>query len=217
MEDPVDTVTLPRLSCPHCPDAATFGDPALLRLHLFRHYSDFWRERIVQMEVRDSGDRVCRDCRTKIRGATAEGTWQAAVCHFAIQHDELRSAVDQDPRLTEPFRSSFVRSLYRDLDDPASSKTKENSYFRAFKAMIGSMTAMPSRSKTSAEGSGTPPAKKPKTAPSQLPSKIRTQGQSLPPPSVAKPNKTSKTSRLKSGQPLRSIPGTENKHYIRKR
>jgi molybdenum cofactor biosynthesis enzyme MoaA len=46
----------------------------------------------------------CDRCpRKRITGATVEGTRTAAVCHFAIQHYELRGVLEKDPKITPEF------------------------------------------------------------------------------------------------------------------
>jgi hypothetical protein len=44
----------------------------------------------------------CDKCprKKKITGATMEGTRTAAICHFAIQHYELRGVLEKDTRLS---------------------------------------------------------------------------------------------------------------------
>lgn len=99
--------------CPHCDDCKNNMDPSKLRLHIFLHYKDRWEHRLDKLE-KGHNYFYCDTCpkRKQLKGANEEGARMSAVCHFAIQHHELRDVLKKDERL----RINFVSDLYYDID-----------------------------------------------------------------------------------------------------
>ena len=57
----------------------------------------------------------CDICLDKIlKGASKEGAIKSILCHFAIQHDELRPLIEKDDRFSEDFKKDvyYVRFFY---------------------------------------------------------------------------------------------------------
>ena len=100
------------IKCPKCPAFDKNRDPNNLKLHIFHHYLDYWTLKIPRLDRKET---VCDQCSPakKIVGANPEGCRIALICHRAIQHDELRGALDSDPSLPH----NFVQELY---GEPAS-------------------------------------------------------------------------------------------------
>lgn len=100
------------IKCPKCPAFDKNRDPNNLKLHIFHHYLDYWTLKIPRLDRKET---VCEQCSPakKIVGANPEGCRIALICHRAIQHDELRGALDSDPSLPH----NFVQELY---GEPAS-------------------------------------------------------------------------------------------------
>ena len=100
-------------------------DAPNLRLHIFHHYKEHWTERISKL-AKGEKSFFCDRCprKKKITGATSEGTRTAAVCHFAIQHYELRGVLEKDPKITP----QFIKDLYWDHDHPSSASS---SYYQS--------------------------------------------------------------------------------------
>lgn len=99
--------------CPHCDDCKNNADPSKLRLHVFLHYKDRWENRLDKLE-KGQNCFYCDSCpkRKQLKGADEAGAKTSAICHFAIQHHELRTVLNKDERL--PF--NFVKDLYSDID-----------------------------------------------------------------------------------------------------
>jgi len=99
--------------CPHCNECKNNMDPSRLRLHVFHHYKDRWEHRLDPLE-RGPNYFYCNMCpkRKQIKGANEEGARMSTICHFAIQHHELRDVLNRDERLPE----NFVSDLYYDID-----------------------------------------------------------------------------------------------------
>jgi len=99
--------------CPHCNDCKGNTDASRLRLHVFHHYKDRWEHRLDALE-KGQNYFYCNMCpkRKQLRGANEEGARMSTICHFAIQHQELRDVLAKDERLPE----NFVKDLYYDID-----------------------------------------------------------------------------------------------------
>lgn len=108
-----------RIECPHCAEYKDNSDGSKLRLHIFLHYKDRWEKRIDKLE-KGNNYFYCDSCpkRKQLKGANEEGARLSAICHFAIQHHELRAVLKMDDSLPE----NFVNDLYWDID----SKPKDN-------------------------------------------------------------------------------------------
>jgi len=109
-----DTPRRPKVfECPHCNECKNNMDPSRLRLHVFHHYKDRWEHRLDPLE-RGPNYFYCNMCpkRKQIKGANDEGARMSTICHFAIQHHELRDVLNRDERLPE----NFVSDLYYDID-----------------------------------------------------------------------------------------------------
>ena len=73
----------------------------------------FWFCRLIhfyktfQLEDLEKGEKCyyCDLCpqRKRIKGDTPKGIKKSMVCHLAVQHGELRSVMDKDPRLSKEF------------------------------------------------------------------------------------------------------------------
>ena len=76
----------------------------LVELRLHEQYHDIFH---FQIKSLSKGDKVyyCDICPSKkpSRGASDEGARNAAICHFAIQHHELRNLMKKDDRLSKEF------------------------------------------------------------------------------------------------------------------
>jgi len=92
----------PVIKCPKCKEYDRNRDPNNLKLHIFHHYLDFWKEKIPILETKET---LCEQCtpNKRIVGANSEGCRTALICHRAIHHDELREALKGDPDLPEGF------------------------------------------------------------------------------------------------------------------
>jgi len=99
--------------CPHCSECKNNMDASRLRLHIFHHYKDRWEHRLEPLE-RGPNYFYCNLCtkRKQIKGANEEGARMSTICHFAIQHHELRGVLNRDERLPE----NFVSDLFYDID-----------------------------------------------------------------------------------------------------
>jgi len=97
----------PIIKCPKCNKFDKNRCPNNLKLHIFHHYLDFWKEKIPDIDGKET---VCEQCSPskKIVGANSDGCRTALICHRAIQHDELRGALENDPTLPD----GFVEKLY---------------------------------------------------------------------------------------------------------
>ena len=100
------------IKCPKCPAFDKNRDPNNLKLHIFHHYLDYWTTKIPRLASKET---VCEQCSPakKIVGANPEGCRIALICHRAIQHDELRGALEADHSLPR----NFLQELY---GEPAS-------------------------------------------------------------------------------------------------
>ena len=101
------------LKCPKCSAFDKNRDPNNLKLHMFHHYLDYWRESVPVLERRET---VCEQCLPpkKIIGANPEGCRIALICHRALHHGELRGALEAD--------LSLPRNLIQELYGESSSK-----------------------------------------------------------------------------------------------
>jgi len=108
-----------RIECPHCNEFKDNSDGSKLRLHIFLHYKDRWEKRVDSLE-KGNNFFYCDACpkRKQLRGANEEGARLSSICHFAIQHHELREVLKKDDTLPE----NFIKDLYWDID----SKPKDN-------------------------------------------------------------------------------------------
>ena len=99
--------------CPHCNDCKGNTDPSRLRLHVFHHYKDRWEHRLDALE-KGQNYFYCNMCpkRKQLRGANEEGARMSTICHFAIQHQELRDVLAKDKRLPENFDFRFGSDRY---------------------------------------------------------------------------------------------------------
>lgn len=99
--------------CPHCDDYKNNTDASKLRLHIFLHYRDRWDSRLNKLE-KGPNCFYCDTCpkRKQLKGADQAGAKTSAICHFAIQHHELRTVLNKDERLP----TNFVKDLYVDID-----------------------------------------------------------------------------------------------------
>jgi len=99
--------------CPHCTECKNNVDPSRLRLHIFHHYKDRWEHRLAPLE-KGPNYYYCNICtkRKQIKGGNEEGARISMICHFAIQHHELRDVLNRDERLPE----NFVSDLFYDID-----------------------------------------------------------------------------------------------------
>ena len=95
------------MKCPKCSACDRNRDPNNLKLHMFHHYLDYWTDTVPALDSRET---VCHQCDPgkKIIGANPEGCRIALICHRAIQHDELRGALEADTTLPR----NFVQELY---------------------------------------------------------------------------------------------------------
>jgi len=101
------TQSKPLIKCPKCSKFDKNRCPNNLKLHIFHHYLHFWKEKIPDIEGKET---VCEQCSPskKIVGANSEGCRIALICHRAIQHNELRPALENDPSLPD----GFIEKLY---------------------------------------------------------------------------------------------------------
>merc|ERR1712156_1307015 len=108
-----------KIECPHCNEFKDNSDGSKLRLHIFLHYKDRWEKRVDSLE-KGNNFFYCDSCpkRKQLRGANEEGARLSSICHFAIQHHELREVLKKDDTLPE----NFIKDLYWDID----SKPKDN-------------------------------------------------------------------------------------------
>jgi len=108
-----------KIECPHCNEYKGNSDASKLRLHLFHHYKDRWESRVDTLE-KGHNYFYCDSCpkRKQLRGGNEEGARLSAICHFAIQHHELREVLKRDDSLSD----NFINELYWDID----SKPKDN-------------------------------------------------------------------------------------------
>eukprot|EP00092_Neocalanus_flemingeri_P023584 GFUD01025575.1.p1 GENE.GFUD01025575.1~~GFUD01025575.1.p1 ORF type:complete len:463 (+),score=121.88 GFUD01025575.1:105-1493(+) len=90
------------IKCPKCKDFDKNKDSNNLKLHIFHHYLDFWEDKVAKMTKNDT---VCDKCSPlkRIVGANPEGCRTALICHRAIQHEELRTVLENDKELPEGF------------------------------------------------------------------------------------------------------------------
>ena len=97
------------IKCPKCSKLDKNRCKNSLKLHLFHHYLDFWKEKVPQIESKST---ICEQCtpHKKIVGANAEGLRMAVICHRAIQHSELREALREDTSLP----GELINILYSD-------------------------------------------------------------------------------------------------------
>ena len=95
------------MKCPKCSKFDKNRCKNSLKLHLFHHYLEFWKEKVPQFS---STSTLCEQCSPpkKIVGANADGLRVAMVCHLAIQHGELRGALMADTSLS----GEFIDNLY---------------------------------------------------------------------------------------------------------
>jgi len=143
-----------KMSCPHCPILDRNVDANMLRLHIFTHYKEFWEGKI-DCRLRKFSDkeelvRKCTLCNRAISGGSSEGLRQAALCHFAIQHLELRQALENDKSL----REGFVTELFQDIDSKKSGRSFYESLTKAVKTChpgqkrVGSCTKVATRARS---------------------------------------------------------------------
>ena len=106
------------IKCPKCSDCDRNKDVNNLKLHIFHHYLDFWKDKIPEIEGKEI---YCDQCspEKKIVGANPEGCRTSFICHRAIHHNELRDALELDPSLPE----DFIEKLFGD-GEPAKKKLK---------------------------------------------------------------------------------------------
>ena len=97
------------IKCPKCSKFDKNRCKNSLKLHLFHHYLEFWKEKVAYFS---SNTTLCEQCcpPKKIVGANADGLRVAMICHRAIQHNELRDALIADTSLPE----DFIDKLYSD-------------------------------------------------------------------------------------------------------
>ena len=97
----------PVIKCPKCSKFDRNRCPNNLKLHLFHHYLDFWKDTVPKIDQKET---QCEQCtpNKRIVGANPEGCRTALICHRAIQHDELREALQNDETLPE----GFIQTLY---------------------------------------------------------------------------------------------------------
>ena len=105
-------------SCPKCDDMKRNRDRANLRIHLFQHYLKHWEERLnlVAPAGVDTMEIKCDyspKCEKKTTGASAEGARKSMVCHWAINHEELKDVLLQDADISK----DFVERLYIKQDN----------------------------------------------------------------------------------------------------
>merc|ERR1711981_1054456 len=83
-------------------------------------------KRVESLEKGPDNRYFCDVCpkRKSVTGATPEGAKLAAVCHFSIQHGELRNVLKEDTSLKE----NFISDLYWDIDHP-NEKSRNCSYY----------------------------------------------------------------------------------------
>ena len=95
------------IKCPKCSKFDKNRCKNSLKLHLFHHYLEFWKEKVPQFSSKST---LCEQCSPpkKIVGANADGLRVAMVCHLAIQHGELRGALMADTSLP----GEFIDNLY---------------------------------------------------------------------------------------------------------
>lgn len=97
------------MKCPKCSKFNKNKCKNSLKLHLFHHYLEFWKDKIPQFSSKST---LCEQCSPpkKIVGANADGLRVAMICHLAIQHGELREALIADSSLP----GEFIGNLYSD-------------------------------------------------------------------------------------------------------
>ena len=98
------------IKCPKCSKFDKNKCKNSLKLHLFHHYLDFWKDKIPQFSSKST---LCEQCSPpkKLVGANADGLRVAMICHLAIQHGELREALITDSSLPR----EFIGNLYSDI------------------------------------------------------------------------------------------------------
>merc|ERR1712029_62300 len=119
-----------KMSCPHCALLDQNVDANMLRLHICTHYKNFWKGKITGRLRKDSNQelvRKCAMCNRAISGGTQDGLHQAAICHFAIQHLELRQALENDKTL----RDGFVTELFQDIGKVESGKKSGRAFYES--------------------------------------------------------------------------------------
>jgi hypothetical protein len=115
--------------CPKCDQMKRNRDRASLRIHLFQHYRERWADRLKRVAKDDAKEINCDACKKKVTGATVSGVRNSIVCHWAIQHDELKDALAEDNSITK----EFTDRLYED--------TKKKSLYAAAVAVNQSPNA----------------------------------------------------------------------------
>ena len=90
------------IKCPKCSKYDRNKDPENLKLHIFHHYLDYWKDKIPVIEGKETSCEQCSHVK-KIVGANPDGCRTSLICHRALQHDELRDALETDPSLSPSF------------------------------------------------------------------------------------------------------------------
>ena len=88
--------------CPSCEAMKGNKDAPSLRIHMFQHYRHEWEGKLNATVPRDALEIWCDRCptRKRISGVTPEGARGTIICHWAIQHQELRTVLEQDSKVS---------------------------------------------------------------------------------------------------------------------
>jgi len=96
-----------KLKCPHCGDMDNNKDINNLKLHIIHHYHHYWDGKLPEITRKDINCNKCYPSR-RIAGANPDGCRLALICHLALQHGQLKDALNQDRNLP----SGFVDELF---------------------------------------------------------------------------------------------------------
>jgi len=98
------------IKCPKCNEFDKNKDQNNLKLHIFHHYLDFWKDKVPVMTKKET---VCDRCTPlkRVVGANPEGCRTAMICHRAMHHEELRTVLENDKDLPE----GFIAELFGDV------------------------------------------------------------------------------------------------------
>ena len=115
----------PTLSCPKCPKLDRNRCPDTMKLHIFQHYLDFWRDKVPRLERSETQCELCSPAK-RIVGASSEGCRTSLICHRAIQHGELRRALAADQDLPRGFITSLLGDEEKNQQELIHEPTKKN-------------------------------------------------------------------------------------------
>jgi hypothetical protein len=100
------------LKCPFgdrddCKDKSNIGANNL-KLHLFHHYLDFWKERVPELT---GTEYKCQECGKRLNAQNVNALRTTIICHRAITHEELKEAIEESI-------AEFDQDLFNKLFNP---------------------------------------------------------------------------------------------------